>query len=98
MTDLPTDAMRGAVAAVTAWLDDDEQLGRTLAAEQLDHDPIAFLDALGGLWLVVGDVARELDLDVLAVVRDIALGVALADTEAADDPDLPSPTDRTEGA
>jgi hypothetical protein len=86
------DAVRGALAAVTAWLDDDENLGRALAAEQLDHDPIGFLDALGGLWLVVGDATRERDVDVPAAIREIALGVALAETEAANDPHLPSPT------
>lgn len=67
------DVVRVALAAVTAWLDD-EDLGRALAADQHDHDPIGFLDALGGLWSVVGDVAQELDVDVAAAIPDIALG------------------------
>jgi len=92
------DGVRTALAAVTAWLDDDDGLARGLAAEQLDRDPIGFLDALGGLWLIVSDVASELDVDISAVIRDIAFGVALAETESSADPDLPPSTERNEGA
>jgi hypothetical protein len=84
-----TQAPRAAVAAVTAWLADDE-LGRHIAADALDRDPTGFLDAMAGLWQVVadviGDAAAELHPsqrlpDVHRIVRDVALGIAQAEVE-----------------
>jgi hypothetical protein len=74
------DVVQQAIAAVTAWIQDEGDLGRVLAAEAVDHDPIAFLDALGGLWLIVGDVARESQVELAAIVADVALGVAQAES------------------
>jgi hypothetical protein len=87
MTELQ--APRAAVAAVTAWLSGDE-VGRTIAAEAMDRDPIGFLDAMGGLWRVVADVvadaAHELHPSqrlpqVDRIVRDVAMGIAQAEVE-----------------
>lgn len=75
------DVVQQAIAAVTAWIEDEGELARALAAEAIDRDPVAFLDALGGLWLIVGDVARESRLDVSSIVADVALGVAQAEAE-----------------
>lgn len=75
------DVVHQAIAAVTAWIQDEGELARVLAAEALDRDPIAFLDALGGLWLIVGDVARERQVELSGIVADVALGVAQAESE-----------------
>ena len=77
----PPDALRDALASVTAWLQDDRALGRAVAADAVDRDPIGYLDAVGGLWLIVSDVASQWSVDVTAIVRDIALGVAQADVD-----------------
>ena len=75
------DVLQQTIATVTAWIQDEGELARVLAAEAMDRDPIAFLDALGGLWLIVGDVARESQIDVSRIVADVALGVAQAEAE-----------------
>jgi hypothetical protein len=75
------DPVQQAIAAVTAWVQDESELGRALAAEAVDRDPIAFLDAVGGLWLIVADVARESQVELASIVADVALGVAQAETE-----------------
>lgn len=81
MSATSADPVAQAIAAVTCWLDDHRDLGRREAAVALDRDPVGFLDAMAGLWLVVGDVAREAQVDVASIVCDIALGVAQAETE-----------------
>lgn len=77
----PDGAVLDAIAAVTAWLQDDRDLGLALASTAIDDDPIGFLDALAGLWTVVHDVAAEVEVDVARIVRDVALGVAQAEVE-----------------
>ncbi|MTV25914.1 hypothetical protein FTX61_10910 [Nitriliruptoraceae bacterium ZYF776] len=79
--DEAVDPVGQALAAVTCWLDGDRDLGRRQAAVALERDPIGFLDAVAGLWTVVGDVARESEVDLQLIVRDVALGVAQARTE-----------------
>jgi hypothetical protein len=74
--------VKQAIAAVTAWVQGESELGRALAAEAMDRDPIAFLDAIGGLWLIVADVARESEVELAGIVADVALGVAQAEPEA----------------
>lgn len=81
MNETPVDPVAQAIAAVTCWLDDQRDLGSREAVTALDRDPIGFLDAMAGLWLVVGDVARESRIEVGSIVQDIALGVARANTE-----------------
>ncbi len=76
------DPLQRAIAAVTAWVQDDAELARVIAAEAVDTDPIAFLDALGGLWLIVADVARESEVELAGIVADVAMGVAQAEMEA----------------
>ncbi|MCC5948016.1 MAG: hypothetical protein JJT89_06125 [Nitriliruptoraceae bacterium] len=81
---MATDALRGAIATVTAWLDDDRSLALTIAAQQVDEDAIGFLHAMGGLWTVVADVVADPQTDtpdVAAVIHRIALGVAQAELE-----------------
>ncbi|WP_052666079.1 hypothetical protein [Nitriliruptor alkaliphilus] len=75
------DPLRDVVAAVTCWLDDDRARGTAIAAEAVDRDPTGALEGIGALWTVVADVCSELEIDVGAIVRDIALGVALAEVE-----------------
>jgi len=75
------DVVQQAIAAVTAWIQDESELARVLASEAVDRDPIGFLDALGGLWLIVGDVARESQIELASIVADVALGVAQAEAE-----------------
>ncbi len=76
-----TDPVRSAIAATTAWLDEEPELGRRIAAQAIDVDPVGFLDALGGLWLLLADVALESQVDLERTVRDVALGVAQADLD-----------------
>lgn len=75
------DPVRAAVAAVTCWLGDRPAHGRTLAAAAIDRDVVGHLDAVGALWRIVADVCAEQGVDVGGVIRDVALGVALADLE-----------------
>lgn len=75
------DPVQRAIAAVTAWVQDEAELARVIAAEAVDTDPIAFLDALGGLWLIVADVARESEVELAGIVADVAMGVAQAESE-----------------
>jgi hypothetical protein len=77
----PADPLRAALAAITSWLEDDRELGRAVAAEAIDRDPVGFLDAVGGMWLIVADVAHEGGVEVPTIVRDVALGVAQAEAE-----------------
>ncbi len=75
-------AVHEAIAVLTCWTDDDLPTGTRVAAGALDRDPIAFLDALGGLVTVITDVCAEAQVDVRAIVRDVALGVAQAAVDA----------------
>jgi hypothetical protein len=77
----PAGGVVDAIAAVTCWLDDDRDRATRIAAVSIDRDAVGFLDALGGLWVVVSDVCAELEVDVPSVVRDVALGVAQAEQE-----------------
>jgi hypothetical protein len=83
------DAPRAAVAAVTAWLGEDD-LGRTIAADAIDRDPTGFLDAMANLWVIVADVIAETGTQehparrlpqVQQIIRDVALGIAQAEVE-----------------
>jgi hypothetical protein len=75
------DPLRAAIASVTCWVGDEREHGTAIAARAIDGDVVAVLDGWAGLWEVVTDVCAELEVDVRAIVRDIALGVALADAE-----------------
>jgi hypothetical protein len=77
------DPLRAAIASVTCWVGDDRDRGTAIAAHALDRDVLGVLEGWAGLWEVVTDVCAELDVDVRAIVRDVALGVALADAEEA---------------
>jgi hypothetical protein len=77
----PDEPLRDVVAAVTCWLDGDRARGHAFAAAAIDRGPVATLDAIADLWTVVGDVAAELTVDVRAIIRDVALGIALAEVE-----------------
>ena len=88
---LPTSAVHDAIAVVTCWLDDDRALATPLAAAAADRDPLAFLEALGGLVTVLGDVCAQDEIDLPAIVRDVAMGVAQAEAEH------PAGTDRLSG-
>ena len=90
MTALRDRPLRDAIAAVTCWLDDDRHVGTRIAASAVDHDPVAFLDALGGLMMVLNDVCATEQVDLTAIVRDVALGVAQAEAEAGDGPGPPT--------
>lgn len=74
--------LRDAIAAVTWWLDDERDAGTRIAASAVDRDAVAFLDALGGLVTVLHDVCAVDRVDLAAIVRDVALGVAQAGCEA----------------
>lgn len=80
-TDPFDDPLRDAIAAVTCWINDDRRRGTAIAAAAIDRDVIGVIEGLAGLWEVVTDVCGELQVDVRAIVRDIALGAALADDE-----------------
>lgn len=72
-------APRAAVATLTCWLAGDRATGRAIAAGAVDRDPIAYLDALGELVTVLGDVAAEEGVALERIVADVALGLAQAD-------------------
>lgn len=78
-----TDPVRDAIAAMTCWLEDDRDRATRIAATAVDNDVTGFLDAVGGLVVVIADVCTELEVDVGSIVRDVALGVAQADGEDA---------------
>jgi hypothetical protein len=82
---VPDRSLRDAIAATTCWFDDDRARGSQVAAAAIDRDPIGFVDSLGALLTVVHDVCREDRVDLTRIVRDIALGVAHAETEGVDD-------------
>lgn len=77
----PDAPLQDVIAAVTCWLGDDLPRGRVIVARAIDRDSSAVIDGLAGLWTVVADVCAEQDVDVRSIVRDVALGVALADVE-----------------
>jgi hypothetical protein len=77
----PDAPLHDVIAAVTCWLGDDLRLGRAIAARAIDRDPVAVIDGFAGLWTIVADVCAEGEIDVRSIVRDVALGVALADVE-----------------
>jgi hypothetical protein len=77
------DPLRAALAAVTCWIGGERDQGATIAAAAIDRDPLGLLDGFAGLWEVVADVCAEQDLDVSSIVRDVAIGVAMADVEEA---------------
>lgn len=74
--------LRDAIAAVTCWFDDEPEVGTRIAATAVDHDPVAFLDALGGLLTILHDVCAVERVDLAAIVGDVALGIAQAEVEA----------------
>jgi hypothetical protein len=75
------DPLRAAIASVTCWIGDARDRGTAIAAHAIDGDVIAVLEGWAGLWEVVADVCAEREVDVRSIVRDVALGVALAETE-----------------
>jgi hypothetical protein len=81
--DEPPTSIHAAIAAMTAWIADEPALGTEIAAGAVDRDPTGFLGAIAGLVVVVADVAEELEVDVTAILRDVAIGVALAEAEDA---------------
>jgi hypothetical protein len=77
----PDGPLQDVIAAVTCWLGDDLPRGRAIAATAIDRDPMSVIDGLAGLWTIVADVCAEHDVDVQHIVRDVALGIALAEAE-----------------
>jgi hypothetical protein len=77
----PDGPLQDVIAAVTCWLGDDLPRGHAITATAIDRDPVAVIDGLAGLWTIVADVCAEHDVDVRDIVRDVALGIALADVE-----------------
>lgn len=75
------DPLRAALAAVTCWIAGERARGTTIAATATDRDQVGLLEAFAGLWEVVADVCAEQEVDVGSIVRDVALGVAMADVE-----------------
>jgi hypothetical protein len=77
----PDTPLEDVIAAVTCWIGGDLPRGRAITALAIDREPLAVIDGFAGLWTIVADVCAEHDVDVQRIVRDVALGVALADVE-----------------